>query len=306
MVVGVKTTPTMDDQKYITALTSMEAKLTDVGNHGNTIVEELIGDEDFGTSEGISLLEVKNHLLLDYNVAVAVVCLMKIEGQDISQHPVVDHLSYLRTALEKVKSVEAKLKYQIDKLVRIASDDVLTAVSNATDPLKFKPSVENLEAKSGYVDSDTHGSDKTGSHKDGVYQPPKMTAAFYEEDNSKVGRRMRQEAKNRAKMADSDMMKDLRAEFSDRPEEISHNEFSSAAVAREIKEREDVEENHFVRLGGRKKLLKKRKQLTSSLVGVSAFDVTKGLRGLEDAPVQKSMSQKMDERKRARLGGKKR
>jgi hypothetical protein len=32
------------------------------------------------------------HISIDfdsYNVAVAVVCLMKIEGQDISQHPVV-------------------------------------------------------------------------------------------------------------------------------------------------------------------------------------------------------------------------
>lgn len=90
-------------------------------------------------------LQVKNHLLLEYNTAVALVCLIKLEGGELEGHPVVDHLTFLRTALDKLKPVETKIKYQIDKLLR--ADTAEGKGKGKADPLKFKPNLGNLQAK---------------------------------------------------------------------------------------------------------------------------------------------------------------
>ncbi len=47
--------------------------------------------------------------------------LLKSSGKKVKDHPVVEQLVELRAALEKIKPIETKLKYQIDKLVRIAN-----------------------------------------------------------------------------------------------------------------------------------------------------------------------------------------
>jgi len=57
----------------------------------------------------------------------------------------VDHLAFLRTALDKLKPVETKIKYQIDKLLR--ADTVEGKGKGKADPLKFKPNLGNLQAK---------------------------------------------------------------------------------------------------------------------------------------------------------------
>ena len=46
---------------------------------------------------------------------------MKADGRSINRHPVVKHLVELRVYMEKMNPLEDKLKYQIDKLLRIAT-----------------------------------------------------------------------------------------------------------------------------------------------------------------------------------------
>ena len=47
---------------------------------------------------------------------------MKAEGKKITNHPVVKHLVELRIYMEKMAPLENKLKYQIDKLLRVATN----------------------------------------------------------------------------------------------------------------------------------------------------------------------------------------
>jgi len=43
------------------------------------------------------------------------------KGEQIKGHPVIDQLVKIRVYLEKIKPIEKKLKYQIDKLLKTAA-----------------------------------------------------------------------------------------------------------------------------------------------------------------------------------------
>ena len=68
---------------------------------------------------------------------------MKLNGQLIQNHPIIENLIELRIVLEKLKPLEQKLKYQIDKLIRATiinnDDDVkLNSISGNGLACKFK------------------------------------------------------------------------------------------------------------------------------------------------------------------------
>eukprot|EP00049_Salpingoeca_infusionum_P015435 m.299808 g.299808 ORF g.299808 m.299808 type:complete len:291 (-) comp15874_c0_seq3:3004-3876(-) len=198
-------------------------------------------------------------------------------------------LAYLRTVLEKVRPMDRKLKYQIDKLVRIAMEQERTAqqqqetkqrtsasASTSTDatldPLQFRPNPANLVAR---------GSEHAESTEDAVYQPPKIAATPYLEDDSAAAKRERQLERERRHMLSSTMMKELRKEVSIQPEEVFEEEASGIAHLRgrknthEQKERQVYEEDNFVRLSVSKKK-GKRKNPRSALDDVADFAGYKG------------------------------
>lgn len=55
-------------------------------------------------------------------------------GQQIERDPSIDRLIEIRTVLEKIRPIDYKLRYQIDKLVKTA----VTGQTNASDPINFK------------------------------------------------------------------------------------------------------------------------------------------------------------------------
>ncbi|KAF9151389.1 hypothetical protein BGX20_005425, partial [Mortierella sp. AD010] len=81
---------------------------------------EKLDSKEIDTSKGLSFLEVKYHILLEYITNLSFVMYRKLNGETIKDHPAVVSLIEQRTMLEKMKPVEQKLKYQIDKLVRAA------------------------------------------------------------------------------------------------------------------------------------------------------------------------------------------
>ena len=58
----------------------------------------------------------------------------------------IEQLVKLRTMMEKMKPIEQKLKYQIEKLLKLAAQGAITAP--ADDPLTAKPRPEALVAPS--------------------------------------------------------------------------------------------------------------------------------------------------------------
>jgi U3 small nucleolar ribonucleoprotein protein LCP5 len=97
-----------------------------------------IEDGEWTTSQGISLLEVKYHILLEYITSLVGIIRLKLNGLSIENHPLIDNLIRNRVTLEKMKPIEQKLKYQIDKLVR-------ASITNET-------TVNSLDGKFNHID----------------------------------------------------------------------------------------------------------------------------------------------------------
>lgn len=86
------------------------------------------------TEYGLSFLEVKYHMLLDYLINLTYVVLRKCSGETIEGDPSIERLIEIRTVLEKIRPIDYKLRYQIDKLVKTAT----TGVSSTSDPILYK------------------------------------------------------------------------------------------------------------------------------------------------------------------------
>merc|ERR1719162_2413821 len=84
---------------------------------------------------------------MSYNIALNLYIMLKLEGKPVENHPVIDKLILLRTMIEKIKPIETRLKYQIDKLIRTTTVETAKAVQGKVDPLQHKPNAANLVPK---------------------------------------------------------------------------------------------------------------------------------------------------------------
>ena len=76
-----------------------------------------VREGNLATAEGVTYLETKNLLLLQYCMHLVFYLLLKAEGQPVQQHPVIARLVEIRAFLEKIRPIDKKLRYQIDKLL---------------------------------------------------------------------------------------------------------------------------------------------------------------------------------------------
>ncbi|KAI8391780.1 Sas10/Utp3/C1D family-domain-containing protein [Radiomyces spectabilis] len=224
-------------------------------------LKQKLEDGELQTSKGVSFLEVKYHLMIQYVLQLAFYVNLKLSGKQLAQHPVVDSLVELRVILDKMKPIEAKLKYQVDKLVRAAvmgtqqaadkpTDSVSSTTAMANDPLAFKPNLENLMNKDDEEEGGEMEEDNTG-----VYRPPKLAPVTYDEArDSKKNKQERDQQRLREKASRSRLMKDVMAEMNETPEEIDAlggvNEGLGYGdrVDSMIAEKDRYEEDNYVRL----------------------------------------------------------
>ncbi|KAF8520157.1 hypothetical protein BU17DRAFT_75716 [Hysterangium stoloniferum] len=154
------------------------------------------------TKDGISLLSLKHHMLLSYMQSLTLLSAHRILGHSLSArtqppepftHPnrgergngagdVVDTLLEDKAVLEKVKQLENKMRYQIEKLVKIAEESVTDASADiVNDPLVFRPNPQNLQ------EGDESEAEKDNSQQQ-IYRPPRLAPMPYIEKTRKVFR----------------------------------------------------------------------------------------------------------------------
>ncbi|KAF5381121.1 hypothetical protein D9615_003862 [Tricholomella constricta] len=175
--------------------------------------------DSLNSKDGISLLSLKHHILLSYLNSLVLVSSRRIIGHSLSgrAHPdqhfsapdrpsrgngvgdLVDFMVEGRIVLEKVRILEARMRYQIEKLVRVAEepDKSLNPIDGQpTDPLAFRPNPNNLmdnEEGAGTTSGplSEHISHRTshGPHDatfgGEVYRPPRVAPVPYNEKKSK-------------------------------------------------------------------------------------------------------------------------
>eukprot|EP00055_Hartaetosiga_balthica_P017298 m.114825 g.114825 ORF g.114825 m.114825 type:complete len:307 (+) comp9284_c0_seq2:47-967(+) len=271
--------------------------------HVNSIIQSFA--DDFAVNDkGISFLEAKNHMMIDYLGNLLVLLMTKLEGKDIVDSAVVDRLIFLQVLMDKIKPIDKKLRYQVDKVVKLA---ISGSDGNDDDDndLSLKPNPSRLKPKVGAIAEG--GEEKSSS---GAYQPPKMAAMPYHDDDPASIRAQKRQDRERKHMLNSSLMKELTTHVSDRPEELTEMEAASIGnlkagqQAKKNREVEEYEESNFVRINRGKKS-KKRSNPKSALHEIADFSGYKGYNAaaeeLLSSVKRTSMREKMSQAKRPKV-----
>uniref|UniRef100_A0A0R3RG00 Neuroguidin n=1 Tax=Elaeophora elaphi TaxID=1147741 RepID=A0A0R3RG00_9BILA len=184
---------------------------------------------------GISFYEVKNRDLLAYTRDLLYLMYQMSIGNSIQDDPAIERLVYLRTVLERMRPIEHRMKSHVEKLILLASGATNSGTKTLRphpERLKVDDESEELESEDGSAEDD---SKKTRSKK---YVPPKLMAVHYNEDEEEVEERKIERARRRA--LQSSLIQDLRAQYSEAPEE-----FQDDSIVRR-KKQEDVEKRKRV------------------------------------------------------------
>ncbi|XP_030381129.1 neuroguidin [Scaptodrosophila lebanonensis] len=241
------------------------------------------------TEYGLSFLEVKYHMLLDYLINLTYVVLRKCSGETIEGDPSIERLIEIRTVLEKIRPIDYKLRYQIDKLVKTAT----TGVSSSTDPILYKPNPDEMlsgaatgedgdELEHSQSDSDEDDDDEEDEDEDdeaagaikkpkkaatagktGVYVPPRIKPVFYDGDEREADKEKKAMERAKKRAITSSMLQDLKEEFLDAPAEISSGSRAQQMLSQEQKEKQEYEETYLTRLPVTKAEKHRQRRLTT-------------------------------------------
>ncbi|XVE95163.1 hypothetical protein REPUB_Repub02eG0072700 [Reevesia pubescens] len=173
------------------------------------------------TADGISYLEAKHLLLLSYCQSIVYYLLRKAKGYSVEGHPVVRSLVEIRLFLEKIRPIDKKLQYQIQKLTRVSgsatqqigSSEASDGPQKTEDPLNYRPNPDMLVNKADMMSEDGAG----------VYRPPRFAPAVVEEDH-KMSREernaLRREKEALRKASRSAYIREMMDDLEGRPEEV--------------------------------------------------------------------------------------
>ncbi|KAI0329854.1 hypothetical protein GY45DRAFT_1361792 [Cubamyces sp. BRFM 1775] len=191
-------------------------------------------------------------------------------GSEAGDH--VDAAIEARVVLEKVKVLEGRMKYQIDKLVRIAEEGDSADKNIVNDPLAFRPNPQALmdQASDEEDEEDAHGDDR-----DGVYRPPKLAPMPYTEPRKSKDKSRRAPVPSAlANLAHLDPTKPYMESTSG----LGSTPALSSARARELQRMTEFEEENFTRLVMKKKEARRR-ALDEADIALGGSGMVSGRRG---------------------------
>ncbi|TRY55767.1 hypothetical protein DNTS_008483 [Danionella cerebrum] len=263
-------------------LNSLTEQVASVTSHVRELINK-VQEKAYQTSKGLSFLDVRYHLLLFYLQDITHLISLKTEGQSLKNNSAIHRLVTVRTVLEKMRPLDQKLKYQIDKLVRTA----VTGKLSENDPLHFRPNPQNLVSKlsesENSEDDDGNKIEKDPSAK--KYVPPRIAPMHYDgEVTGPEWQKERLEKQKRAALRSS-VIQELRHQYSDAPEEIRETrDFQTERQSKEELHRKNYEESMMVRLSTtREQRHRKRVMMgmTSQLSHITRFSDITALTGGE-------------------------
>ncbi|XP_021099552.1 neuroguidin isoform X2 [Heterocephalus glaber] len=188
--------------------------------------------------------------------------------------------------LEKLRPLDQKLKYQIDKLVKTA----VTGSISENDPLRFKPHPSNMMSKLSSEDEEKDEAEDGQSEASGKkatkgvskkYVPPRLVPVHYDETEAEREKKHLERAKRRA--LSSSVIRELKEQYSDAPEEIRDARHPHVTrQSQEDQHRINYEESMMVRLSVSKREKGRRKRanvMSSQLHSLTHFSDISALTG---------------------------
>ncbi|XP_078394128.1 neuroguidin [Cetorhinus maximus] len=223
-------------------------------------------------------------MLSMYLCDLAYVIQRKLTGVTLREEPALLRLVEIRTVLEKMRPIDQKLRYQIDKLVKTA----LTGTLGVDDPLTFRPNPGNMISK--VVEDEGDGDEEedeqiqtkgSGLKSKKIYIPPRLVPMHYDADQTRTEkeRKVLERAKRRA--LSSSVIRELQEQYADTPEEQCEGRgYHAMRHSREEAHRVRYEESMMVRLNVPKKDRQKRAlAMTSQLGSLTHFGSIGALTG---------------------------
>ncbi|KAH9819423.1 hypothetical protein DFH28DRAFT_24340 [Melampsora americana] len=272
---------------------TIKSLLNQIQTDSNQIQSELPNFIIPSTLEGISLLSLKNQILSSYLQNLINICILRISGRssflssttkkdkekDDDQKRMlrsIEELIWLRLVMEKIKPMELKLKYQIDKLIKKSNEHQIQPSFELdpneliNDPLAFRPNPAAM-GFTALVDQDHSSSTQPGSTNldrttnGEIYRPPRLAPMAYPDPSSNPTTiSSTSEAPRRRSVPAPLALRELAQLSKSQPHEESTSGLGvSAAVAssraRQLARMDDYEESNLIRLVSSKKESKKRR-----------------------------------------------
>jgi len=243
--------------------------LQDVPRHASSVADTInnlvkrLKDDELQTINGLSFFDLKNQTLLNYITNLSFIILQKLSGNKIEHDPAIERLCEFRIVLEKMRPIEEKLKYQVDKLLAAAS----TGHIDTKDPLRFRANPESLDNQE---EDEVLEEDQKSTN---IYVPPKISAAYFDEDNTIDGRKRKILERSQKRALSSSVLYELRKEYDTGPEEIKETvDPYKIKLNQEMKERSRYEEEYMLRLPMTKKQRHEARQLMTVTNFSTKFD----------------------------------
>jgi len=282
-----------DPQAVAAVLDEMSASMASTRELIQSLKEKQPLD-DLDTRDGISLLSLKHHLMLFYFQSLVLLVARRAAGETLETRTpaslpfstaerdtrgagvgdLVDSMIEGRVVLEKIKVLESRIRYQIEKLVRIADD---ASQNVADDPLAFRPNPQNLVDNNQASDGDD---DEEVDKRSGIYKPPKLAPMPYTESSGDKHSKRRPVPKTLSALLHQDPS---------RPHIESSSGLGAMPAlasdrAREIQGMTEFEEENFTRLMMKKKDAQRRKRDEQDLAlgGTGSSHGRRRGRGLEE------------------------
>lgn len=231
-----------------TFVTEFKKKVTEILKSVEPALEAL---KSTPSDKGLSFLQTKYQLLLGYCANIAFYLSLKVKGKSVDKHPVVERLVKYRLLIEKIKPMEAKFQYQIDKLLHASNASNANSTGMGSEKeLAFKPNLNFVDKESG-SDEEEEAS--------GVYKAPKIAPVHFADSKNKTDKL---EERQKLLASKSRLMADIQADMEDRPEEeLIDPVYGKSHSTGMAKHRDAYEEDNFMRFNLSKKEQRKLEKL---------------------------------------------
>lgn len=237
-----------DSLELMGLISELKSTLEEIRGRVGPLLQE-IQNEQLATEEGISYLEAKHILLIHYGACIIFYLLLKAEGRSVVDHPVIQRLIEARTYLEKIRPIDKRLQYQIQKLLNAIKKSGVEQEEGEKAELQHGPRPDALQ-----ISKEDERATALRKSEDGeVYRPPRLNPAAMESDvqERKERRRLLHEAR---RAGQSSYLNELALELAGAPEEHRSNGYLALETTeakrhqRRMSAREEVEEELMTRL----------------------------------------------------------
>lgn len=218
-------------------------------------IQAKVENDTAASVDGISLLQVRNHCLIEYLENLAGYGVEKCKGNDPSER--IQGLVQNRCVIEKIKPLEKQLQYQINKYAELEKGTGQTFRAN---PDAMLQTGEQTQHSDGLVSA--------------TYTAPKVSSTLYPKAESDQRKEAKYARSIKARTKGDALMDEVAADITDDPLEAGRKANANRELRefmKRQKEIEEFEEEHFVRLQRSKKdkaMMKKIEQMQGSLEGI--------------------------------------